>query len=201
MRFACLVLLASIHLLAGGKSAYACMTLAQLVLSDVKFADVVVVGQIRNYKIIEDPNIRELQKKRCADNTSPEDHFCKTRSFLSDYAQFQIEVDIVLKGQPKETVTVTWDNSTFGEPQSLGDDTERFLIALRAASSKMPPLRGPSAFIAANPDPEMMTVLQAPCASPFIFKFPGKAASQVKDILNGKDPDDTGTGVGKSGLH
>ncbi|MEC9470762.1 MAG: hypothetical protein VYA18_13660 [Pseudomonadota bacterium] len=201
MRYFSLVMLASIHLLASGIDANACITFAQMDSSDVKFADVVVVGKIRNYKIVEDPKVREIQKKRCENKKTADDRYCKMRSFLSDYAQFQIEVDTVLKGEPDESVSVTWDNSTFGEPISLGEENERFLIALRAANSNMPPLRGPSAFISANPSPELLTVLQAPCSSPFIFKFPGETASKVKDILDGKDPGDAGSTNPRSGLY
>ncbi|WP_145915751.1 hypothetical protein [Labrenzia sp. CP4] len=65
MRYFSLVMLASIHLLASGIDANACITFAQMDLSHVKFADVVVIGKIRNYKIVEDPKVREIQKKRC----------------------------------------------------------------------------------------------------------------------------------------
>jgi len=186
MRFARLAFLFCLCLLASGLNAEACMMMAHRVMNDIKLADVVVIGSIRNYRIIEDTEIRERRKKQCAEKRIALKSLCKQQGFLSDYAQFEIEVETVLKGSPASMVTATWDNSTFGEPTRLGEENQRFLVALRASGSNIPPLRGPSAFIAPNPDPELLAVLQAPCAPPFIFKFPGDAASDAKDALEGK---------------
>ncbi len=60
---------------------------AELVLADVRYADVVVVGQITNYTILS------------GDRDMPGSIF--------DYARFDIVVDEVLKGEAPRVVTVT----------------------------------------------------------------------------------------------
>ena len=181
--------------------ANACMMRADLAMSDITIADVVVIGSIRNYEIIKDTNIREQRKNQCAEKKLTLEALCNQSNFLSDYARFEIEVETVLKGAPANFLTVTWDNSTFGEPASLGGKGERFLVALRSSETKIPPLRGPSAFVAPNPDPELLAVLQAPCAAPFIFNVPGTAASDARKVLEGKTVTEPDRNQGTKGLY
>ncbi len=76
-------------------------------------------------------------------------------------------VDEVLLGQPGHLLSLSWDNSTFGEPKSLPSGP--FLIALRDPHSRIPPLRAVSATVSPNPELGALTLLQAPCARPFLF--------------------------------
>lgn len=140
--------------------AHACILRAERNLDDVKFADLVVVGRVVNYKIIR----REESWPK-----------------LSDFARFDIEVGEVLIGERRPKVSVTWDNSTFGEPENM--PAGPFLIALRDPKSPIPPLRGPSPYIGPNPDPAALTVLQAPRASPFIFEATSEEAKAVRKII------------------
>ena len=149
-------------------------------MSDIALADLVVIGSVRNYEIIEDTKARALREEICTKNKDLDQRFCNQPRIFSDYAQFEIEVHSALKGTSPNVVTVTLDNSTFGAPTSLGGKHQRFLVTLRAATSKIPPLRGPSAFIAPNPDPDLLTVLQAPCAPSFIFRYPERMQSRPK---------------------
>lgn len=75
--------------------AHACAAgLSPLDLNDVKYADVVVVGSVSNYKVIRDRG----------------------------HARFDLIVSRALLGRPTRTMHVTWDNSTFGEPTSMAGD-------------------------------------------------------------------------------
>jgi len=144
-----------------GQRAEACMTSAPLVLEDVQYADTVVVGRITDYRVIPDE---------------------RRPGGIGDYARFDIEVDTVLKGEPPRTISATWDNSTFGEPDEIAPG--RYLIALRHAGSRvLPPLRGASATILSNPDDGVPSVLQAPCSDAFIFPNASKEAAALHKIL------------------
>lgn len=144
-------------LVLAGRPAHACMTMAPLELVDVKYADVVVEGRISDYKV---------------DNPD----------FLSGYARFTILVDEVLVGSAPQTLTVTWDNSTFAEPGTMSAGP--FVIALRDPRSGMPPLRGPSATSLPNPEPANLTVLQAPCSIAFIFPSESAEASAIRRLVH-----------------
>lgn len=155
---------------------------AQLVLEDVKFADVVLVGRISNYTIVRDdaqrqrmlslPNLPSDMRKLYED---------PKQSLIWDYARFDVQVDEVLFGKSPRRLSVTWDNSTFGEPSALPGGP--FLIALRGPTARIPPLRGPSATIQPPREPGRLTVLQAPCASPFIFESTSDNARTIRQIL------------------
>lgn len=79
------------------------------------------------------------------------------------YAQFSIQVDEILVGNVGKNLVVRWYNSTFALPEKMNEGP--FLIALRAVS------------------PDMMTVLQAPCSSPFIFEIASDEARIARGIL------------------
>lgn len=169
-------------------SAQACMMPAKLVLDDVKFADVVVIGRISNYQIILDQRARDDRKKWLArDRAMPAGlrKFLESqKGFLSDYALFNVLVDQVLWGKAPKSLTVTWDNSTFPEPASLAPG--EYLLALRNPDSIVPPLRGPSATILANPEPKPLTLLQTPCAPAFIFLNESEQAGELRRILRSR---------------
>ena len=81
-------------------------------------------------------------------------------------------------------MTVTWDNSTFSEPDDL--PAGQYLIAVRSpASTTIPLLRGTSATVFPRPEPDGQTLLQAPCAQPFLFKSDGEEATAVRKIVQG----------------
>lgn len=133
--------------LTASEAALACRMEARIVLDDVRKADVVVIGRVSNYRII---------------RTGPTPR-------LGDYARFEIQVDEVLVGRAPGRIPISWDNSTFGEPETLGAGP--FLIALRGPSSN--PGAEPGAF----------ELLQAPCSEPFLFDSTGRRAAAVRRIL------------------
>ena len=169
---------------------FACATYAEMDYRDILRADLVVVGDVRKYEIVDpdpDPN----------------------RGDLLNYARFVVVAREVLVGPHSESVaprsrtrqrerttlykgslrpdriTVTWDNSTFGEPEELNSDHGRrsFLIALRDPASPLLPLRSGSGFIAPTPEPEHYTVLQAPCSGAFIFEMDSLIAIALRQLL------------------
>lgn len=175
----------SFYMLLAAQSASACRTVTELQLEDIKFASTVVVGRITNYEIVLDQAAREHRERILANpdlNPEYKKGLLNQKSWLSDYARFNVLVDEVLAGRAPEVITVTWNNSTFGEPRQMDDGP--FLIALRDPRSKSPPLRGPSATIV-EPREQALTVLQAPCAGAFIFHAFSSDARKLREILSG----------------
>ena len=177
----------SMAIILAAKPARACLMVADLQLDDVKYASVVVVGRIVDYEIVLDQAVRKERKEmleRSADKSAQYWRLMsEQKDFLSDYARFKVVVDEVLVGRPPKVISVTWDNSTFGEPEKMKDG--RYLIGLRKPGSKSPPLRGPSATILPSPEPKLLTVLQAPCAPAFIFEATSSEAKTIKKKLSG----------------
>lgn len=163
--------------------AKACIMLSSLELSDVLMADVVVIGQATNYQTIED-HVQREQWQRYLEHLSPEQREAQAErsGFLGDYARFDIEISTVLRGEVEGVIGVTWDNSTFGEPASMSKGP--YLIALRASGTPLLPLRGPSATILPDPEPGLWSVLQAPCAPPFIFESQSERAEAIQELLS-----------------
>ena len=171
MRNSLCAMLVSLTIMLAAKPAGACMMMAKLKLDDINYASVVVVGRIVNYEII-----------RPTDKVS--EYWRKTygqKNVLSDYARFNVLVDEVLVGQPPTVISVTWNNSTFGEPKTMKEGP--YLIGLREPGSKTPPLRGPSATILPSQEPKSLTVLQAPCAPAFILDASSAEAKAIRDML------------------
>jgi len=159
--------------------AQACRMAARLVPEDVRYADVVVVGQISKYEHVLDQKWREQLKKR-----DPDAYAKWSSGFITDYVRFTIKVDKVLSGKAPKTLTVTWDASTFGEPTDMMPGP--YVIALRRPGSPAGPLRGPSATILPNLEPDSLTVLNPPCAPGFIFPVASPEAAKIGVILTGK---------------
>lgn len=128
-------LVVGLAVLLAASPASACRARAALELGDIQYASVVVVGRIQNYEIVQATDERSKFWRAKS----------KSKKILSDYARFEVVVDRVLVGQPSQVIPVTWDNSTFAEPEAV--KTVPYLIGLREAGSKTPPLRGPSATI------------------------------------------------------
>ncbi|MDH4742609.1 hypothetical protein OMP43_01110 [Sphingomonas sp. CBMAI 2297] len=163
----------AVAVIAGAVPAKACMTFVPLRAEDVRYADTVVVGRVEKYRIIRhDPSGRKA------------DRVVKSPGPIWDYARFEVVVDQVLLGRAPRRLSVTWDNSTFDEPESMAPGP--YLIALRNPARPIPPLRGPSATIFPAPRADLPTLLQAPCSSPFLLPAAGGDADAVRGILAGK---------------
>jgi hypothetical protein len=168
-------------------SVHACMMSVPQKLEDIRYADVVVVGRIANYRIIRDEAFRKWMLK--SPNLSPDllkMYRDPKKSLMTDYAHFDINVEEVLFGRAPARLSATWDNSTFPEPLQMKPG--RYLIALRRPNAASPPLRGPSATITPNPDAKTLTLLQAPCASAFLFEAGSGEARAIREILAARGP-------------
>jgi hypothetical protein len=152
--------------------AQACPFSQNIDLNTIKHASVVVVGRVSNYEIVLDQAARQRRNEFVANypNLSPEARklMSERKSFGGDYARFQVLVDRVLLGQAPRSITVTWNNSTFAEPKRMRPGP--FLIALWKDRSP--------------PQPKPLTVLQMPCAPPFIFKHESANARAVREMLS-----------------
>lgn len=158
------------------KPVEACMMSAQLNLADVLYADLIVIGQISDYEIV--PGAAKQIRQQQADSvTVPEE----VSGYPGDYARFVVTINEILRGEAPQAFTATWDNSTYSEPKSMPPGL--YLIALRNPQSPIPPLRGPSATVTRAPEVDRLTVLQAPCAEPFLFPAESKATERVRAIL------------------
>lgn len=179
-----LAILAMLAMATIGGNAHACLFSPATKLSNVKRADLVVIGEIRNYEIVrntqDDKQVRATGEKTGLPAAQPDQDI----SLVSDYARFEIDVTEVLHGSASGAVMATWDASTFGEPETFPPG--RHLIALRRAGSGPAPLRGPNAAAYPDPEPGAWTVLHPPCASQFIFKEGSGDAAAIRDILSGK---------------
>jgi hypothetical protein len=169
------------------KPANTCLAAGGLNLDDIKYASVVVIGRIVDYKIVLDQKVRKERKEILDRSTDKSSEYWRMMSeqkhFLSDYARFKVVVDKVIVGKSPNVISVTWDNSTFGEPEQMKKGL--YLIGLREPGSKSPPLRGPSATILPSPNPKSLTVLQAPCAPAFILESASAEAKAIKKMLGG----------------
>ena len=116
----------------------------------------VVVGRISNYAIVRDPFWR--------------------------YAKFDVLIDGVLVGEAPDTLTVTWENSTFELPDSMRSGP--FLIALRDLRPAIAAFKASGATLPPGPEPAPFLILQAPCSDPFMFEIGGDRARDTLEILH-----------------
>ena len=154
-------------------------------LEDVNYADVVVIGRVSNYRIVRDEAFRRrmlTSPRLSADMRRMYED--PRQSLMTDYARFDILVDEALVGRASGRLSVTWDNSTFAESDQM--PAGPYLIALRRPGSAIPPLRGPSATIMPSPDPNDLTLLQAPCSGAFIYEIGSEEARTVRRILDAR---------------
>jgi hypothetical protein len=177
----------SLAIILAAKPASACREEASLILDDIKYASVVVIGRIVDYEIVLDQAARKERKEMLERSADKSTEYWRLMSeqkhFLSDYARFRVLVDEVLVGQPPNVIFATWRNFTFSEPKKMKEGL--YLIGLREPGSKGPPLRGPSATILPSPEPKSLTVLQAPCAPAFILEATSAKAKTIREILGG----------------
>lgn len=142
--------------------AYACIDIAKFNIEDIRQADVVVSGVLSDYEIVE------------VGNGGP----------IHDYAILTVKVDGTLKGTAPKTLRLSWDNSTFAEPEGMNVGS-RILVAGSDPESTHLPVRGPSATVFSAPRGDMFRLLQAPCSDAFLFAYTPDLESDLRAILAG----------------
>ncbi len=162
--------------------ALACAAPSLIELNDVKFANIVVIGTIIDYKIVKNEKFRRQMLK--SKYLSAEDRriYAGSELLRTDFARFKIVVSQVLFGTAPKTLSVSWDY-----PESL-DIPKRManrplLIALHWRYNDVFFRQGGSYSTLSDRDPKLVTILQAPCAGPFIFDSVGSDARAIKVIL------------------
>lgn len=147
---------------AAAPSAQACVIASAQNPADVQHAEVVVVGYLSHYEVVRDQEARERRRRQIQDpDLSPELRNILRRSdgYMSDYARFRITVRETLRGEAPRTLTVTWNNSTYGEPSTM--ESGQYLVALNSD--------GRGGF----------RLLQRPCSPAFLFRA---SSAEARDI-------------------
>jgi len=166
----------ALGLMAAGvpQAAQACAMYRPLDPRDVREAEVVVVGRLSGYRTVLDHEQRRRNREMLARNPALRDIVGgEPKGLLGDYVVFDVTVEDALVGQSPRRIRVTWDNSTFGEPERMPDG--RYLMALRRAG---PDTRSEADF----------TVFQYACSGAFLFPSGSPEALAALRVLAGKEP-------------
>jgi hypothetical protein len=151
-----------------GMPVNACQTMGFMELRDVFEADLIVVGTLTKYEIVDDGSVG-----------SP-----------SNYARLQLRVEKVLLDGAAETerattarrLIITWGRSVFGQPEAM-EIGKRLLIALRDPSSPEFPLGAESGSFLPSPESEHFTILQKTCSGAFIFDNDGLISIAIQQVF------------------
>lgn len=151
----------------------ACRRPATLDIDHVRYADVVAIGRITDYRIVLDQQARR-ERRRLLESSPTfggdlRETLEKQTEFLSDYASFEFSVDDVLHGKPGRKLRVKWNNSTFAEPESLRPGP--YLIALDVAGAGEEMIGRTT---------QEYRLLQEPCAPPFLFEVGSEHALAIQ---------------------
>ena len=139
------------------------MTFAEFEVEDIRQADAIFSGSVLSYEIVSPSNPGTLE----------------------EYGLIKVRVEETLKGDIAGDVQLYWWNSTFGMPEELYL-TDPALFAVVAPGENPLPLRGSSATIFASRRPDLLQVLQAPCAGAFMLPYASGSAEIVRRILEGE---------------
>lgn len=140
----------ALALMLASEPALACRFQREPNLNEVKQADLVVIGKITEYQVIRHEGV-------------------------GSYSRFVIQVEQVIVGKASDRLPVTWENSTFGQPEKIAEG--QYLIALHAGST--------GNYITGSPhrEPNVMSVLQEPCSRALMFEVSSNEARITRDIL------------------
>ncbi|MDA7788027.1 hypothetical protein N8940_02205 [Sphingomonadaceae bacterium] len=172
------ILFASLTVLLVSGKVEACGFYVPPELENIADADLVVIGNLSNYRINRDMEFRE---ERLADPETPvhlrqlyED---PKGSIGSDFSTFNVEVKEVLVGKTSKTVIpVSWENSTFNQPEKM--DAGSYLIGL-----VYPPDISKRKYVPRYLKAGNMHPLQRPCSSAFIMAADNPSYNEVRNIL------------------
>lgn len=155
----CLSLVLGLAIGAGALPARACIDFAPRVIEDIGQADAVFTGEIIGYERVEPHDGRR-------------------------YAIMTFRAEKVLKGKIPKEVSIYSSNSTFGIPEHL-DLPKTLIVAAVRPENDWLPLRGASATTFPTQRPDLLQLLQAPCAAPFILYGSPENIEDIRTILRG----------------
>lgn len=156
--------------------ALACSREPELVMSRLGDADLIVVGEVSNYRPtpdFNDPIIAayhyELLERALV--STPEKLEQIKRQIRFEFARIDVRVTEVLQGTLPEGIEVTWDTSWFRLPDSLEEGS--YLMALEAPGKLgRTPARAKS-----------WTVLSPICEQSFLIPSSSEAAAAIREHL------------------
>lgn len=158
--------------------ALACRDEPELRLSWLRNADLVVVAQVSNYRVVPDfhdpiaANHRyKLLEQALVAAPEERERIRRQMRLASDFARIDVKVEDVLVGTPPERLEVTWDTSWFKLPESL--EPGSYLIALQA----------PGKYVRTPARARSWTVLSPVCEMSFLMPSNSKAAAAVRKQL------------------
>jgi hypothetical protein len=164
--------------------AHACLAPGTADLSDVRYADLVLIGRVQNYRIVRDEFSRQSMRRVLQDPALPRqsrevpERQLRGDSLLrSDYAKFDILVHRQLSGKSPRILTVALNKPAFEEPRAV--PAGLYIIALRSSDSKLPAESRYRDFDLENREPTLPTVLSARCDGPFMFKVTSEAGKTL----------------------
>lgn len=149
------------------QAAQACAMRRPMDARDVRAAEVVLVGRLSGYRTVLDQEQRRWNRERLG--AASDD----SQGLMGDYVVFDVTVEDTLVGRSPRRIRVTWNNSTFGEPERMPNG--RYLMALRRAQPGAP----------SAPD---FTVFQHPCSTAFLFRSGSPQAVATLRALAGEEP-------------
>ena len=163
----------------------ACIMPVPFDINDVKKADIVVLGRIKNYEIVQDQKARKRRTELLAGDTtmSPESRKVmeEQKYFQTDYARFEIHVDEAIKGSPPKVIGLTWNNS--GKPKPGKSDVLLFALKSYEPRAPSPELSSKTGSMAGQ---RIYSILGHPCSGAFILEPAKENISSVRAALSGK---------------
>jgi hypothetical protein len=158
--------------------ALACRDEPELQLSHLKSADLVVVAQVSNYRIVPDFNdpiaaAHRYELLQLALAAAPEERETIRRQIgrASDFARIDVAIEEVLSGTAPESLVVTWDTSWFKLPEQF--EPGSYLIALQA----------PGKYVRTRARATSWTVLSPVCERSFLVPSSSKEAEAIRQQL------------------
>ncbi|NEU13392.1 hypothetical protein G3T14_14810 [Methylobacterium sp. BTF04] len=164
--------------------ALGCFMMAPMDLRDILTADVVIDGTVTRYSLVVTEYDRRYRERLLALMKDQQREEFEKQPPVS-YALLDIWVARSLVGSVSGQITVTWRNSTFQLPKDI--DARLRTFALRDPRKRAPtlPLRSGSGVVWPVPELDKLTVLQAPCAMPFMFEANEPTGRAIREIFDG----------------
>ena len=158
--------------------ALACRDEPEIVMSRLGDADLVLVAQVSNYRVVPDfhdpiaaAHRYDLLERALVATPEQREQIRRQVGLASDFARIDVGVEEVLVGIPPERFEVTWDTSWFKLPESL--EPGSYLIALQA----------PGKYVRTPARAKSWTVISPTCELSFLVPSNSKDAAAIRRQL------------------